>query len=65
VEEKAAIVATRKMNDLDDKLEKYQKAGVLSSKNNALEESEEIILLTKKTKNDDSSNPKLTFRVID
>jgi hypothetical protein len=57
VEEKAAIVATRKMNDLDDKLEKYQKAGVLSSKNNALEESEEIILLTKKTKNDDSSNP--------
>jgi hypothetical protein len=56
VEENAAMAANRKIIDLDDKLEKYQRAGVLSSKNNAaLEESEEILLLTKKTKNDDSS----------
>lgn len=57
VEENATAIANRKMNDLDDKLEKYQKAGALSSKNNApLEESEEILLLTKKTKNEDSSS---------
>ena len=56
VEENAAAAASRKIVELDDRLEKYQNAGVLSRKISASVEEPEVLLVTKKPKNDDSSN---------